>query len=64
MLQDLPAGMSAVESILEHKVVQSEHGDEYFLYLVKWLNYNVSASTWQDEYSFKGGEALVRVVFP
>ena len=64
MLQDLPAGMSAVESILEHKVVQSEHGDEYILYLVKWLNYNVSASTWQDEYSFKGGEALVRVVFP
>ena len=56
--------MSAVESILDHKAVQSEHGEEYILYLVKWLNYDVSVSTWQDEYSFKGGEALVRVVSP
>ena len=50
--------MWAVEAILEHKVLQSEHGEDYILYLAKWVNFHVSESTWQDEYSFKGSGAL------
>ena len=47
-----------MESILEHKVLQTENEEEFILYLVKWVNFAVSESTWQDEYSFKGSGAL------
>jgi len=48
--------MWAVEMILEHK---EDHRTEQILYLVKWMNYADSESTWEDEFAFKGGEALV-----
>jgi len=50
--------MWAVECILQHKVHQTENEEEFILYFVKWVNFDVSESTWQDEYSFKGSGAL------
>ena len=51
--------MWAVERILEHK---EDRRTEKILYLVKWMNYPIAESTWEDEFAFKGGEALVIII--